>query len=551
MAVTTVNTLKLSDVCLEIYGSSTTLGRSLIGCYNAATAIITKPSGSYTAGTFNGSYNTVGSSTTLLDFRGYVHGFLDIWGYTFGSTITSGGTSTFPVYSNISWTISEDSTWASLSPTSGTGDATITITYGANSSNDSRTTNITLVGTGSASTLSDTAIFTQDGVAADTTSPVFQNNGFNSGVYISDEGTNTILCTWKVTDNIGVTSHRIYYSANGGAYSFATLNQTNGNNIYDYQLTGLSASTPYTVYVRSYDAAGNFTNSATDSTTTLAAPDTTSPTYPTQLTLGTITSTSIQLNWVSADNVGVTSHQIYVNNSVHATIAGNATTYTVTGLTPSTAYDVYVRAYDAAGNFSNSTAYGNATTSAGADTQAPTFSPNLTIGTVTTSSVQLNWASQDNVGVTSQVLYHRIPPGTWQTNTLSASATTYTKTGLNAGTNYEFYVRVCDAATNCVSSVTQSVATVANATLSISPTSYSSGDFSESFFLTITTTAAWTLTDDSFWITPNATSGTGNGIVNVTITKNLDVPRSGIITVSIPGTSINCNISQDGGSGPV
>tara|TARA_R110000772_G_scaffold62137_1_gene139624 strand:+ start:35234 stop:35659 length:426 start_codon:yes stop_codon:yes gene_type:complete len=60
MAVTTANTLALSDVCLEIYGSSSTVGKSLAGCHTAAT------------GTFNPTYAVAGANT-LLDFRGYVH----------------------------------------------------------------------------------------------------------------------------------------------------------------------------------------------------------------------------------------------------------------------------------------------------------------------------------------------------------------------------------------------------------------------------------------------------------------------------------------------
>jgi len=61
MAVTTANTLKLSDVCLEIYGSSSTSGRTLATCHTDAT------------GTFNITYAVIGADT-LLDFRGYVHG---------------------------------------------------------------------------------------------------------------------------------------------------------------------------------------------------------------------------------------------------------------------------------------------------------------------------------------------------------------------------------------------------------------------------------------------------------------------------------------------
>lgn len=61
MPVTTANTIKFSDVCLEIYGSSSTLGKSLIQAHTDAT------------GTFDPAYDTFGTTKTLLDFRGYSH----------------------------------------------------------------------------------------------------------------------------------------------------------------------------------------------------------------------------------------------------------------------------------------------------------------------------------------------------------------------------------------------------------------------------------------------------------------------------------------------
>jgi chitodextrinase len=63
--------------------------------------------------------------------------------------------------------------------------------------------------------------------------------------------------------------------------------------------------------------------------------------------------TQIGLSWTSAtDNVGVTGYEVYVNNIYKATTTG--TTYTVTGLTPATQYNMYVRAKDAGGNGTNS-----------------------------------------------------------------------------------------------------------------------------------------------------------------------------------------------------
>ena len=62
MAVTTSSFIRFSDVCREIYGSSSTSGKTLVGAHAAAAS-----------GWFNSTYAVLGSVDTLLDFRGYSH----------------------------------------------------------------------------------------------------------------------------------------------------------------------------------------------------------------------------------------------------------------------------------------------------------------------------------------------------------------------------------------------------------------------------------------------------------------------------------------------
>jgi unsaturated rhamnogalacturonyl hydrolase len=80
--------------------------------------------------------------------------------------------------------------------------------------------------------------------------------------------------------------------------------------------------------------------------------DTQAPSAPV-LSAADSTTSSISLSWTAAtDNVGVTGYEVYVNNVLKSTTTALA--YTVTGLTPSTTYSIYVKAKDAAGNGSNS-----------------------------------------------------------------------------------------------------------------------------------------------------------------------------------------------------
>lgn len=80
--------------------------------------------------------------------------------------------------------------------------------------------------------------------------------------------------------------------------------------------------------------------------------DTIAPSIPSNLLVGTKTTTSIALSWTnSTDNVGVTSYEIFQGGILKATVATNSAT--ISGLTAATSYTFSVRAKDAAGNASS------------------------------------------------------------------------------------------------------------------------------------------------------------------------------------------------------
>ncbi|GEK23041.1 hypothetical protein CXY01_35610 [Cellulomonas xylanilytica] len=171
--------------------------------------------------------------------------------------------------------------------------------------------------------------------------------------------------------------------------------------------------------------------------------DVTAPSAPTGLTVSGTTTTTASLAWTaSTDAVGVTGYDVLRGGTLVGTTAG--TTFTDTGLAPGTAYSYAVRARDAAGNVSSTSATATATTaSAPVDTTAPTVPAGLTAGTTTTTSVPLSWAAAtDDVGVTGYDVYR----GT--TRVATATGTRYTDTGLAASTAYSYTVRARDAAGN-------------------------------------------------------------------------------------------------------
>ncbi len=151
--------------------------------------------------------------------------------------------------------------------------------------------------------------------------------------------TSTDLSWTASTDNVGVTGYNIYID---DVFEGSTTNLT-------YDLTGLSPNTNYNIKLTAEDAAGNESDPAETSVTTLASVDNEAPSVPTNLSVSNITATTADLSWnASTDNVGVTGYNVYVDGSMVGSTA--STSYGLSGLSPNTNYNVAVSAFDAAGN---------------------------------------------------------------------------------------------------------------------------------------------------------------------------------------------------------
>ncbi|GGJ47123.1 fibronectin type III domain-containing protein [Deinococcus roseus] len=173
----------------------------------------------------------------------------------------------------------------------------------------------------------------------DTTAPTVPGTLTSPG-----KTSSSINVSWGAsTDNVGVSSYEIYVNN--------VLKGTSSTT--SYTITGLAASTAYSIKVRALDAAGNASafNTAISVTTNAPSSDTQAPTIPGTLTSPGKTSSSINVSWgASTDNVGVSKYEVYVNNALNG--SSGSTSYTISGLTANTAYSIKVRALDAAGNAS-------------------------------------------------------------------------------------------------------------------------------------------------------------------------------------------------------
>ncbi|MEK4877931.1 fibronectin type III domain-containing protein [Paenibacillus sp. FSL R5-0908] len=83
----------------------------------------------------------------------------------------------------------------------------------------------------------------------------------------------------------------------------------------------------------------------------VAAPDTVAPSAPSNVTVTPVSSSQLNLKWTnSTDNLGVEGYKIYCGEAEVGTSA--TPSFSDTGLSPSTTYTYYVKAFDKAGNLS-------------------------------------------------------------------------------------------------------------------------------------------------------------------------------------------------------
>ncbi|MFB7071315.1 discoidin domain-containing protein [Streptomyces sp. NPDC056290] len=252
----------------------------------------------------------------------------------------------------------------------------------------------------------------------------------------------------RLPDNWGARSQtlKIQGSANGTDFTDLTASKA-----YEFAPSGQNSVTiPFgettARYVRVLVTANTVQPAAQIAELEVYGPgtgDTQAPTAPANLAFTEPATGQVRLTWTAAtDNTGVTGYDVYANNTLLTSVAGNVTTYTDSRPANQTV-TYHVRAKDAAGNQS---ANSNAVTRQGdtGDTQAPTAPANLAFTEATSGQVRLTWgASSDNTGVTGYDVYAN--------NTLLTSVagnvTTYTDSR-PANQTVTYHVRAKDAAGN-------------------------------------------------------------------------------------------------------
>jgi hypothetical protein len=190
-----------------------------------------------------------------------------------------------------------------------------------------------------------------------------------------------------------------------------------------------------------------------------AVADTAPPTTPTNVAAHVVSSSQVNLTWAaSTDDVAVAGYYVFRNGSQITTTSD--TSYSDTGLSPSTTYSYTVQAFDVGHNVSAQSSPPATVTTQPASTNPPVIS-NVQVTSVTQTSAVISWAT--DIPSSSQVNYGTSSSYTSSTTldpTLETSHST-TLTALSAGTIYHFEVVSTGSANNTSTSSDATFTTLA------------------------------------------------------------------------------------------
>ncbi len=220
-----------------------------------------------------------------------------------------------------------------------------------------------------------------------------------------------------------------------------------------YTDSGLASGTQYAYALFAYDGVPNYASGDDIEVATTVPPDTTPPGNVTGLT-ATPSTTSVALSWTDpgdSDYAGVmirrttgsTPPSSITDGQLVTDVTTPGTTYTDSGLSSGTQYSYALFAYDGVPNYASGTDV-TTTTTTPPDTTPPGPVSALT-ATPTSDSVALSWTNpgdSDYTGVTIRRATGDTPPTTPTdgdpVTDVAAPGTTYTDSGLDAGTDYSY-----------------------------------------------------------------------------------------------------------------
>lgn len=314
--------------------------------------------------------------------------------------------------------------------------ATADTSYSDSGVSGGQTYKYTVIATDSAGNLSppSAAVSVVPPLPSDTIAPTIPQN-----VSSSNLGTDSVTLEWYASSDTGGSGMGGYHVYRNNSLVATVTEPT-------YTDKSLTPNTRYNYTIDAFDKANNLSSkSAEYAVTTLKPADTTPPSVPANLRTTSVTTSSAALVWdPSADSdSGVASYKVYRNGTLIG--SPSAANFTDTGLKPSTAYTYTVAALDKSNNISAASSGLQVTTATSADTTPPSVPANLRATSVKANAVSLSWDAATDSGGSGLAGYHIYRDGTMIASTAD---TTYTDSGVNKSTAYNYYITAYDNANN-------------------------------------------------------------------------------------------------------
>ncbi|MFC1561843.1 choice-of-anchor D domain-containing protein [candidate division KSB1 bacterium] len=276
---------------------------------------------------------------------------------------------------------------------------------------------------------------------------------FIDEIYVVPVDTETVIITWQTTE---LTTGRVAYQP--GSLLTAPEYLYDSTFAYNHQLTltGLIPDTVYTFRIEANDRAMNETLSQLYQFITPERPDFSPPVFMTQPSAFEQDTTSVRIDFTLDEPAR---YELFYNTDSlfslgdYITIADSAyrtsNNLNITGLTPLTSYQLFVRVYDAIGNGPTQSVILRFQTLGKPDVTPPYIKPFPVAQVLDTSMVQISWTTDelsdswvfyrvagestafDSTGINDQKIYHTI-----------------TLDNLETGTEYEYYVASTDVKGN-------------------------------------------------------------------------------------------------------
>lgn len=501
------------------------------------------------------------------------------------SVASTSGNFVATVTSNVAWTVSSNATWLSASPSSGSGNANVTLSHTANTGAQ-RTGVLTFSGSG----ITQTVTVTQAAAASLTVAPTSQSVSSVAG---SANITVTSNVAWTVTSNAAWLTRSptsgsnngtvaASFTANTGAARTGTLTFTGGGITRTATITQAAAAslsvTPSTQSVGTF--AGSFNITVSSNTAWAVSSDaawlTTSPTSGSNNRTVTATyaanSGAARTGTLTFSGSGIT-RTVTVSQADGRTFWLSPETYSAPATLGTFTFNVNSSSFSTwtvsngatwlsvnqLSGFGNGTVTVTHTANAGSTrtgvitvtssfesrtvtiTQTGNTAPILTISP--TSRSVASAAGSFIASVTANVPWTASSNASWLSispNSGTGNASVSLNHTANSGAERTGVVTLSGGGATTSITVTQAAA----ASLTVGPTSQSVAANAGSFGITVTANIAWTVSSNASWLTASPTSGTNNGTVTANYTANAGVARTGTLTFSGSGITRTVTVSQ-------